>query len=461
MFNRIKDKISPVKMVKMCSKTGQSLVEVAIIAPLLIFLLLGVFEVGNGLRGYLVLVNMNREITRFAVRPGYLDFSTEETIQTSYQRVLDWANSSVSEQLDLNFAEDETGTSTLIISHLVVDTGRPCTEKQGSDWVADLECVSVSDCSVFLDADQPAFTKDDIIIHPGITGHEFQAQRFGPAETVTGVRNTRINYQEVAEQLARQNNEFNCEIIKKNGLPSSNNVIITELFQDEPQLFGFPFISNPYTDPFPLYTHTAMRLISAARSTGSVSGNLTDGIDTIGPVCFSFPTTVRRSIIEAAAIGQRIDILDGAGPSDFGWLTWNPHEDDEGYLHDEWLYPQLSVNDYTNPASAGWDDHSLNIGDYVTTLGGVVSSSDIRPTLESFAANNTILVIPVWDDLAPNGFDNFSNPDKQPGEPANVDAYKIWGFVEVRLDPSGDIGHTLSEDKNIYAFYMGEPNSCH
>ncbi|MBN1218865.1 MAG: pilus assembly protein, partial [Anaerolineae bacterium] len=39
---------------------GQSLVEMAIITPLLIFLLLGVFEVGNAVRNYMVLVNVNR-----------------------------------------------------------------------------------------------------------------------------------------------------------------------------------------------------------------------------------------------------------------------------------------------------------------------------------------------------------------------------------------------------------------
>ncbi|MCB9106914.1 MAG: pilus assembly protein [Anaerolineales bacterium] len=53
---------------------GQSLVEMAIIIPLLIFMMIGVFEVGWAIRSYLVLVNINREITRFAVRPGYMDF---------------------------------------------------------------------------------------------------------------------------------------------------------------------------------------------------------------------------------------------------------------------------------------------------------------------------------------------------------------------------------------------------
>ncbi|MCB0180162.1 MAG: pilus assembly protein, partial [Anaerolineae bacterium] len=92
--------------------------------PILIFLLVGVFEVGSALRSYLVLVNVNREITRFAVRPGYLDFSTQGTIQDSYNRVLEWANTSNTSQLDLDFNDD--GNTTLIISHVVADTGLPC-----------------------------------------------------------------------------------------------------------------------------------------------------------------------------------------------------------------------------------------------------------------------------------------------------------------------------------------------
>ncbi len=48
------------KLGKATAGPGQSLVEIAITAPLLIFLLLGVFEVGWALRGYLVLVNVNR-----------------------------------------------------------------------------------------------------------------------------------------------------------------------------------------------------------------------------------------------------------------------------------------------------------------------------------------------------------------------------------------------------------------
>ena len=53
---------------------GQSLVEMAIITPLLLLLFIGVLEVGWAIRGYIVLLNADREATRFATRGQYLDF---------------------------------------------------------------------------------------------------------------------------------------------------------------------------------------------------------------------------------------------------------------------------------------------------------------------------------------------------------------------------------------------------
>lgn len=272
-LNRLKQKMLG------SSKKGQSLVEIAISMPILIFLLIGVFEVGSALRSYLVLVNVNREITRFAVRPGYLDFSTEDTIQTSYNRILDWATTSNTSQLDLDFDNDD-GNTTLIISHVVADTGMPCED------INDHDCDS---CDDFLDPSHPAFSVDDIIIHPDKEGMGYQAQSFGPATTSTGSKQTRINYDLLAADMTMQNNKFNCEILKRGGVPSANNVIVTEIFHDQPQLFGFPLISNPFTDPYPLYTHTIMRLVGAARSTGSANGNLLSNISTLGPLCLAYP----------------------------------------------------------------------------------------------------------------------------------------------------------------------------
>lgn len=421
------------------SKNGQSLVEIAISMPILIFLLIGVFEVGSALRSYLVLVNVNREITRFAVRPGYLDFSTEETIGASYQRVRDWADTSNTSQLNLDFNET-TGSTTLIVSHIVVDTGTPCID--GDD--------NCNQCDDFLDPDHPAFTRDDIIIHPGREGMAYQTETFGPAATSTGDRPTRIQYDLLAEELTRQNNQFNCEIIKRGGVTSANNVIVTELYHDQPQLFGFPLISNPFTDPVPLYTHTIMRLIGAARSTGSADGDLTRNISSLGPMCMAYPLTAPQSIIDSLSVGSTVDILGGAGPSDWGWLSWNPGEDDENYLNDELAYRQMSMNDYTNPNEAG--DHGLNVGDYVKSFNGTVNSNDTRDLMEALVGQE--IIIPIWDDNDPNGFIKLDNPN---APPPKVDAYLVSSFVKVRIDFAAniDIPH-----KTITATYLGPAEDC-
>lgn len=419
------------------NEKGQSLVEMAIAAPVLIIFLLGIFEVGSAVRQYLTLVNVNREITRFAIRPGYLDFSTEESIHEGYVSVKEWASNAVSGQLELDFTDtgdiDNTGTTTMIVSHLVVDTGVPC----------DPEDSDPCDCDGFV-ADPPTttpFTFDDIIIHPGIEDYDYQAERFGPTQTVTGIRDTRLDYEAIVDELAAQNNQFNCEIIKKGGIPSSNNVIITELFFDQPQLFGFPFISNPYTDPVPLYTHTSMRLTQAARGYTA---------ETVGPMCMAYPMIIPRSVFEDAEYGDIVDILGGAGPSNFGFLSWDPAENDENYLNLELLYFESSMNDYFNVADV--TDTTLSVGDWVKSNSGAITSIDTRNNLAALA-NDPYIIIPVWDDVEPNGFDQLSNPLPPP---AVVKAYHIYSFVKVKIIESGiDIPH-----KTIEAQYLGPAYEC-
>jgi hypothetical protein len=465
MFQQLKQRLNTLKVKPFLTHTqkGQSLVETMIFTPLLIFLLLGVFEIGAALRSYLVMVNVNREITRYSVRPGYLNFAEVDPDmdpalagQILYSGVYTWVATSLTGQLPLDFTTTDDnsdgladGNATLIVSHLVVDTGLPC-----EDITSDPdEC----DCDAFIEAYEAGetyseeFTLDDIFIHPGKEGYEFQRGIFGPETTVTGPKATNLDYDALTEELAAANNKFNCEIMKKGGVPSANNVIATEIFYDQPQLFGFPFISNPYTDPVPLYTHTTMRLIGAARSMGTVDGNLTEGIDTIGPVCFAFPTTVQRSVVEPAYVGERIDILDGVESGDWGWLTWNPGEDDENYLNQEWKYVQTSINDYTDPTE--WGDHTLNRGDYVTSLNGTVSSIDTRNILESYIGKN--LIIPIWDDLSPDGYrTGIPNPN---APPPTVEAYKVWDFAVVRIDAVTDID---IDHKTIMATYLGPSDIC-
>ncbi|MBN1218576.1 MAG: pilus assembly protein [Anaerolineae bacterium] len=423
------------------TRKGQSLVEMAITAPILIFMLIGVLEVGWVLRGYLVLVNVNREITRYAVRPGYMDFSTKADVITSYLRVQERALETLGGQLNMEVDASGTltGNTTLIISHVVVDTGLPCEDIQTNPG----NC----DCDKFMsDPNYNPFPWDDLILHPDRPGMEYQRMVFGPAETVTGPRITRVNINDILyndndrngsvddqDGLVPRNNMFNCELMKKGGVASANNVIVTELFFDQPQLFGFPLISNPYTDPLPLYTHTTMRLVGGARSTGQEGGDLTAGIDTIGPICNAMPFAVRDTTVADTDIGTKMDILDGAGGNHYGWLAWNPSKTGIDDLKRQLKYSATSVNEYYEDAvEAG--DHILSLGDSIASLPYKLETVESTDKLLTGLVGRKMRV-PVWNSFTSNN-------------------YHITNFVWVQIDSSSDIQLSDANPK-VMATYLG------
>jgi Flp pilus assembly protein TadG len=416
--------------------TGQSLVEIAITAPLLIFMLIGVFEVGWALRGYLVLVNVNREITRFSVRPGYLDFSTSAKIDESFQKVRDWVDTSLGEQLNLNF-NNTNGNATLIISHMVVNTGQPCKDTLSNQC----DCSQVTNNSFNY-----LFPEDDFFIHPGMPGYEYQTRTYGPTSTSTGTRLTRVNFAaEITNTLKPQNNKLNCELIKKGGIASDDNIMITELFFDQPQLFGFPLVSNPITDPVPLYTRTSMRLVGASR------GNLTQNINTIGPVCMAYPIIIHKDKVPSTPNTLIPDVLYGAtdnndpdaASDDRGFLSWNPGQNPAtDYLENEIDYPQMAITQYINAHDSA--DTSLSIGDYIRSMRGNHSgiNPESDPRLDALVGQE--IVIPVWDDFASD------------------DAYRVHSFIRIRLTRKEDDGgiELTSNDPLIEATYLGPDETC-
>lgn len=445
MFNivKLKKNIPEPKQAKWLEETGQSLVEMAITAPILVFLLIGVFEVGWAIRGYLTLTNGSREITRFSIRQGYLDYSTKDnnpftSINTvQYNGVLSYTFTTLARQLSMDFTTGET--STLIISHVVVDTALPCR----------LEDMANCDCNAFVDPNQPDFylkgtnvlTYDDLILHPALPGYEYFYAATFPAPPLTSPYRTQLNYEEVAADLARQNNKFNCELMKKSGgtIPAANNVIITELYHNQPQLFGFPLISNPVTDPVPMYAHTAMRMVVASRSG--------ENVDNVGPVCIAAPFTVRNTEIAAATEGSTIiDILGGesppAGANDKGFVTWNPQWSSQTDLETELTYLRTSFNAYTNARSS--TDDSLSIGDYVASLPG--NNSGALTEIEALIDKE--IIIPVWDSFSSGGG----------GQAA---AWHISSFIKVRVIDSPSYNIDLaSTNPTVWAVYLGPASEC-
>ncbi|MBN1994739.1 MAG: pilus assembly protein [Anaerolineae bacterium] len=370
------------------SKRGQSLVEMAIITPLLLFLFLGVFEVGWALRGYLVLANVNRETVRYGVKNGILDYSIKDPATVGYDVVLSHTLNSLSDQLPLKFDAGDSN-ATIIMSHFYVDTGYPCIIYQGVNPKVPYEFDPTCDCNEDNPADPQWFTRDDLILHPDTPGYAYYAQIYGINKT------TRLgggSYQAMADQLALENNQLNCNVLKTGttGELSSNNVFIAETFYDQPQLLGVPFLANRLTNPIPFYTHTAMRIVV------SRDANTTNSV---GPTCTVYPITFPQ-LVNPITGTTVIDAYEGAPPGGFGWLNWDPGDNSNTYVAEELHNPVLTMHDFMglkpspdlspDPTNTGF-----NVGDWVSGKTGVSNSDAVMDELEKLV-NKTILV-PVYD----------------------------------------------------------------
>jgi hypothetical protein len=201
------------------SQKGQSLVEMAIVTPILIFMLIGVLEVGWALRGYLVLINANREAARFAVRQNYLDFDSGDV---GYEKVLSHTYVTLSGQLPVDF----TGKDTIIISYIEVDA----------------TCTGTFTVTTPLDV--PTYTWK---------------------MPLTSTQATRLNYTQLASEALRLQIQHSCAQVAAAFTPRPNGMLSVEMFYSQPQLFGFPLISNPFTDPIPMYAVATFRKIQESR----------------------------------------------------------------------------------------------------------------------------------------------------------------------------------------------------
>lgn len=214
----------------MKTNKGQALVETALIAPLLIFLLIGVFETGYALRSYLVLANASREAARFAVRPGYLTYD-----EAGYNRVVSHTLNSISGQIPF------TQGGTVIVSVISIETQRVC----------DPDDLAACNCGVaMLHPISPTLVMSPLNV-PTLT-YKYPA---------TSTEQTWLDYASLTANGVLENRRFNCQLQKRGAVPAVDTMVTVELFYDHPQLFGFPLISNPLTDPIKMHGHTTMRLI--------------------------------------------------------------------------------------------------------------------------------------------------------------------------------------------------------
>lgn len=192
---------------------GQSLVEMAIIMPLLLIMFIGVLEVGWALRGYLVLSNANREAARFAAKQINLDFSQPNP---GYEGVYSHTLATIAGQIPFT----QSG-GVFLMSYLHFDV--PCT----GTYTATMPLIWRS------------------------------------PETSTEA--TRMDYARlIPEQIAKQG-AYACSLVGTPYAPQENNLIIVEMWYRQPQLLGFPLLSNSLTDPVPMYVHSVFRRYESER----------------------------------------------------------------------------------------------------------------------------------------------------------------------------------------------------
>ena len=230
-------------------RKGQSLVEMAIITPLLLFLLFGVIEVGVQIRRYLVLTNSTREMGRYLARTGtYLDLSDLDNPTGVEAAIHRWttANKPLFAQgvTDEIYFQDRV---TLVLTPIRVEN-QPC---QSAPLLVGGELTY-----------EPMLTPT-IAISP-------ELRLIWPA---THPDISKIDALPIAQEFAQLNHEANCRAIAEDRAQRPINamwVVETEYISEH--LFGFPFISNPYTDPLPLYTSYYVRDFGQLRGSGLSTG---------------------------------------------------------------------------------------------------------------------------------------------------------------------------------------------
>ncbi|MEM7349077.1 MAG: TadE family protein [Chloroflexota bacterium] len=285
---------------------GQSLVEMAVVAPVLLFIFLGLIEVGWAIRGYLVLLSTGRETARVASRGEYLDWAdivegadAEDTygIGTTvrYDEILTHTATLLNaNNLGLTLGENngDGPNGTFILTHYLVDSGEPC--HLDPDPTVDDTCSdnhSVTNAPLCVDPDgngicdcsspeerEPDNPLDDKLLFPGRYGYEHFTYMSGITDTYV----SRVVDWDMIAQLKEENDAINCLALSRsrNAEMSINSLIMVETFYDQSQLLGVPFLSNRVTDPVPLYSQTSMRIGPSELSQGDACELMPIGIQT-------------------------------------------------------------------------------------------------------------------------------------------------------------------------------------
>ncbi len=211
---------------------GQSLVEFALALPVLLIMFAGLVEVGAALRNYLILVNANREGTRFAARGRWFD--TEEEINYIFDRVVAAAGTEQRDGNPVRFLRPNDST-----------------DLESNTTIA-LHYIEVPDQ---IDDTGGSVVEPAVVYGPWYTG----TLHYG---------DSRVNATAEAEAAREANYDFNKEYFvdqKLLDIPSEDNFVIIETWYEHEQLLKLPIFTELLPEKFTLYARTKMRVTLDSR----------------------------------------------------------------------------------------------------------------------------------------------------------------------------------------------------
>ncbi|HEY0606206.1 MAG TPA: hypothetical protein VGD58_25010, partial [Herpetosiphonaceae bacterium] len=146
--------------------------------------------------------------------------------------------------------------------------------------------------------------------------------------------------------------------------------------------------------------------------------------------CALYPIALYVGSLNAVPVDTEIvDLLNGTGPGNFGWLTWTGGQSAPTLATS--LTPPGDSHTYTNPNNP--QDRRVSVGDWVRGTPGVSNSSAVRAALDQLLTTEAI--VPVWDTATGSG---------------SGTSYHIVSFARVQLTD-----YRLPTHNRISATFLG------
>jgi len=197
------------------AQNGQSLVEIALLLPVLIIMFLGLIELGMMMRAYLVVVNANREGTRLASRGVYED-----------EQIAGYTLGAFSGQLPVRTTGANANVG-IVVTHFTVSV------QSGVHTGGWKKPVYVTGTLQTGDPARDQKIRDQMLLNP----------------------------QEELERLIDSTRKINEGLSKEpGGTATGHEMIVVEVLYQLPQTLHAPIVEWIFPEPMLLYSRTSMRI---------------------------------------------------------------------------------------------------------------------------------------------------------------------------------------------------------